>query len=216
MQYMGIRAAPKPPRRVRLTRSNFLSLTVRTGVAVALGSVGAAGLAAQAQAASGPLADLDLALARLLVAVELLTIDFYATALGSKHVAPGDIRLIRRAAFNEGEHLTAVSQILSGAGQAASTADDFDFTYPKGSFDSRRTIARLGTALETLALGAYLGAVDSFAAGDLKTTAARIAACEAEHLSAFSRIAYGRPIGVSFPAPLDYERASAAIDPFLG
>jgi Ferritin-like domain len=208
MHYMGTSR--------KLNRSGFLSLGARTSAAVALGVAGAGALAAEASAASGPLADLDLALARLAVGIELLAADFTATAIESKHFQGDELRYLKRAAFNESEHLVAVSEILSGAGQTPSTADDFDFAYPKGTFDSRTSIAQLGVSLETTSLGAYLGAVDAFTPGDLKTTAARIAASEAEHLSLFSRIAYDRPVGVSFPAPLDYATASAALDPFLG
>jgi Ferritin-like domain len=196
-----------------LSRAGFLA---RAGTALALGAAGAGTLAARATAASGPLADLDLALARLVVGIELLAADFAAVAIESKHFQGDELRYLQRVAFNEGEHLVAVSEILSGAGLTPSTADDFDFAYPKGAFDSRTSIAQLGVSLETTSLGAYLGAVDAFAASDLKTTAARIAASEAVHLSLFSRIAYGRPVGISFPAPLDYATASAALDPFLG
>lgn len=208
MHYMGTTRT--------LSRSGFLSLGARTGAAAAFCATGAGVLAPVAIAASGPLADLDLALARLAVGIELLAADFATTAIESKHFQDDELRYLQRVAFNEGEHLAAVSEILSGAGQTSSTADDFDFAYPKGAFDSRTAIAQLGVTLETASLGAYLGAVDAFTPGDLKTTAARIAASEAEHLSLFSRIAYGRPVGISFPAPLDYATASAALDPFLG
>ena len=205
MQYLG-----KTP---ALSRTGFLA---RAGTALVLGVTGTDALAGRATAASGPLADLDLALARLAVGIELLAADFTAAAIDSKQFGGDELRVLRRTAFNEGEHLVAVSEILTGAGQTASTADDFDFAYPKGAFASRTSIAQLGVALETTSLRAYLGAVDAFTAGDLKTTAARIAASEAEHLSFFSRIANGRPVGVSFPAPLDYANASVALDPFLG
>jgi len=193
-----------------LTRSGLLRVAVGTGVAA---TVGASSIA---RGASGPLADLDLAQARLAVAVELLSIDFLSAAIESKQFADGELRSLRRARFNEGEHLVAVSEILSGAGQTPTTADDFDFTFPAKSFETRQSIAELAVTLETAAVGSYLGAVDAFTAPDLKTTAARIAASEAGHLGFFSRIAYRRPIGISFPAPLDYATASAAIDPYLG
>ena len=204
MQYMG-----NTP---NLSRAGFLS---RAGVALALGVTGAGSFTTRAAAASGPLADLDLALARLAVGIELLAADFTTAAIDSKQFGGDELRALRRTAFNEDEHLAAVSEILTGAGQTASTADDFDFAYPNGAFDSRMSIAQLGVSLETTSLGAYLGAVDAFTANDLKTTAARIAASEAEHLSFFSRIGNGRPVGVSFPTPLDYATASAALDPFL-
>jgi ferritin-like protein len=195
-----------------MTRGRLLRAAAGTSAAVALGATGLA------RAAAGPLADLDLdlALARLAVAVEHLSIAFLSTAIQSKHFGDSELRALQRARFNEDEHLGAVSQILSGAGQTPETADDFDFTFPAKAFDTRQSIAELGATLETIAVGAYLGAVDAFGPSDLRTTAARIAVSEAQHLSFFSRIAYRRPIGISFPAPLDYAAASAALDPYLG
>ena len=108
-----------------------------------------------------------------------------------------------------------MSQIISGAGQTPSTADDFTITFPKGTFDSRGSIAKFGVALETAFLGAYLGAVDAFAPHDTKTTAARIAASEAQHLSVFTDLASNRPVGISFPVPIDYETASDLLDAYL-
>ena len=208
-------SSPMAGARPGLSRQGFLAVTARSGVAIALGTTLAGLVVAEAAAASGPLADLDLTLARLAVGVELLAGDFYTAAIESKRFQDDELRFLQRARFNEDEHLTAVSEILSGAGQTPSTADDFDFTFPKGAFDSRRSIARLGVGIETISLGTYLGAVDEFIPGDLKTTAARIAASEAEHLSLLSRIAYRRPVGISFPLALDYATASAALDQYL-
>ena len=207
MHYLGTSGTPG---RTGLTRGGLLRAAVGTTAASVLGST------SFAQAASGPLTDLDLALARLAVAVELLSIDVLSTAIDSKKFGGDELRALQRARFNEDEHLGAVSEILSGAGQTPETADDFDFTFPARAFATRRSIAELGVTLETVAVGAYLGAADAFVPPDLKTTAARIAANESEHLSVFSRIAYRRPIGISFPASLDYATASAALDPYLG
>jgi rubrerythrin len=173
-------------------------------------------VAAPAKAvASGPLADLDLALARLAVGAEILAVEFYTEAIATKLFSGDVLKYLKRALFNEQEHLTAMSQILSGAGQTPSTADDFTITFPKGTFDSRGSIAKFGVALETGFVGAYLGAVDAFAASDLKTTAARIAASESQHLSVLSDVASNHPVGISFPAPIDYATASDLLDAYL-
>ena len=141
-------------------------------------------------------ADLDLANARLLVAIELLLADFYGRAKKSD--------LVARALFNEQEHYSAVAQILSGAGQTPATAADIDFSYPKKTFEE------LAVALETLALGAYLGAVASTQSATFRNVFARIGASEAEHLSAF------RPFRNSFPDVLAIEQASDALSEYTG
>jgi hypothetical protein len=153
-------------------------------------------------------ADADLAQARLLVAIELLLADFYARALKARRFgAPGHDAL-RRALFNETEHLASVSGILTGAGQTAATAGDIDFAYPAKAFDSRGSIARLAVELEQLALGAYLGAVAAVQAQALKLPLAQIAVCEAQHVSVFEAEATGHALGASFGEPLSIDQAS--------
>lgn len=179
-----------------------------------MGALGA-GVLVEAAAAADPLADLDLALTRLAVGAEILAVAFYTQGIASKRFAGDELKYLRRTLFNEQEHLTALSKVITDAGQTPSTADDFTITFPKEAFASRNSIAKLGVVLETVFLGTYLGAVDTIASTDLKTTAARIAANESQHLSVFSGISFNRPVGVSFPAPIDYETASGLLDPFL-
>jgi len=204
-----------------LNRARFLASGARGATAVALGATTAGLLAEGALAepaqttAVAALSDSDLALARLAVGAEILAAEFYTQAIASKKFGPNGTKNLKRALFNEQEHLKAVSGILSGAGQTPSTADDFDITFPKDSFASRGSIAKLGVALETAFVGAYLGAVSSFVDPGLKEMAASTAANESQHLSVFGDLAAGRPIGVSFPPPIDEETASALLDQFL-
>jgi hypothetical protein len=158
---------------------------------------------------------MDLALARLAVGAEILAAGFYTEAIASKKLGREEDGYLKRALFNEQEHLKTVSEIISGAGHTPSTVDDLTITFPKGAFDSAGSIAKLGRQLETSALGLYLGAVDAFGPPDLKTTAARIAASEAQHLSVFGELNANRPVGISFPVPLDLETASDLLDPYL-
>jgi hypothetical protein len=169
-----------------------------------------AGALAPVAAAAPP--DDDLASVRLLIGVELLCADFYTRAVASKRVR--DAHPLARALANERQHLAALSDTLSAAGQTPATADDFDFAYPSGAFASKHTIAQLGTKVETLALGAYLGAVVAFETPSLRELAARIAASEAEHASVLARLAGRSPVGLSFPIPLTIDQASNALDAF--
>jgi Ferritin-like domain len=165
-----------------------------------LGAALAAAAAPRALAAAP--SDLDLANARLLVAIELLLADFYSRLPKS--------RVHTRAAFNEREHLAAVGQILTDSGQTPVGADDIDFTYPARSFASEASRTRLGWTLEHLALGAYLGAIDSTQSQVYRLVFARIAANEAEHLTAF------RPFANSFADVLTIEQASDALGEYTG
>jgi len=201
-----------------LDRAAFLGVSARGGAAVAMGAIGGGLLVDEAGAATAPSvapSDLDFALARLAVGAEVLAVEFYTEAIASKKFGPDVTKYLKHALFNEQEHLTAISGIISGAGQTPSTADDFTITFPDKAFDSIGSIVKLGVALETAFVGAYLGAVDSFGPSQMKTTAARIAANESQHLSVFSDLAANRPIGVSFPPTIDYETASDLLDSFL-
>ena len=176
----------------------------------------AAALALAPAAVADPLADSDLANARLLVAVELLLADFYERALGSRLPGAQARDALLQGRLNEQEHLAAVSGIVTGAGQTPAGAGDIDFTYPAGSFTSLGAIVRLGEALEQLALAAYLGAVESMRAPALKAPLSRIAACEAQHLSVFRRQATGHALGQSFPDVMTIDEASSALVPYTG
>ena len=164
-------------------------------------------------AAAAP-SDADLAHARLLVAVELLGLDFYRRAIGSRRFTGDALQELRRARLDERRHYDAAAAILVAAGQVPATAADIDFSYPRGSFSSRGSIARLGARLESMALGAHLGAVDGFETSAFKQRAARSAANEAQHLSIFTAEAGGRRIGPAFPRSLSIDRVSGLLERF--
>jgi ferritin-like protein len=191
-----------------LTRRGVLA-RAGAGAAVLVGGSAVGALAAPARA---PTPDGDLAYARLLVALELLSLDFYSRALGSRHFASG--LELRRARAAERSHYDAVSAILVAAGQTPATAEDIDFSYPRGSFDSWPAVAKLGVRLESLSLGAYLGAVRAVVTPDLRNHAARAAASEAQHLSVLSGAVGGRRLGPPLPPTLSIDHVSDALDAY--
>jgi hypothetical protein len=181
------------------------------GATLLLAGSALGGLASPASAAAGP-SDADLAYARLLVAVELLALDFYGKAIGSRRFEGGVLRELRLARADERQHYEVSAAILISANQLPATAADIDFTYPKRSFASRASIVRLGIRLESLALGAYLGAVEGYEASAYRQRAARAAANEAQHLSVLSATVGGRRIGAAFPDALSIDRVSNTLD----
>jgi hypothetical protein len=193
-------------------RAHLFSRGLQGGAAVLV--AGSAGGFFAGSAAADVIPDSDLAYARLLVGAELLAADFYGRAIASKQFGSEGLKDLRRALFNEQEHYQSVSGILTGAGQTPATAGDFDFSYPKSSFRSETAIAKLGVALETAFLGAYLGAVDGLQTAALKQPIARIAASEAEHLSVIMRLSGAEPVGISFPVALTIDEASNAMDAY--
>jgi hypothetical protein len=196
-----------------LSRAQLLSRGAKGGAAFVLAGSIAGPLVGSAAAAAAP-PDADLAYVRLLIGGELLAADFYTQAVAAKLFEGDALKYLKRVLFNEVEHYQALSGILSSTGQTPATPDDFDFSYPKGSFASKASIAKLGMTLETVFLGAYLGAVDGLQTRSLEQPVARIAASEAQHLSLLTRMSGGDPIGISFPNALSIDEASNALDAY--
>jgi hypothetical protein len=196
----------------RLTRARLLAAGARHGGVLLVAGTGLGALAAPASA--DPLADGDLAFARLLTATELLSIDFYTRVLAADRFGPVCRKYAARALADENMHYASVSAILSGAGLVPATAQDFDFNYPAAAFSSRGSIATLGRDLETAFLGAYLGAVAAVQSRPLLQPLARIGASEAQHLGIWGHELGGRPSSLAFPAPLTIDQASAVLDEY--
>jgi hypothetical protein len=193
-------------------------MRVSRGELLARGGKGAALLVAGSSlgvvvpAARAAVPDGDLAYARVLVALELLSLDFYSRAIRAGRF--GSALELRRARTAERTHYDAVAAILTDAGQVPATAADINFSYPRGAFASRVAVARLGLRLESLALGAYLGAVRALETPLYRDHAARAAASEAQHLSVFSTEVGGRRLGPPLPAALPIETVSNALDAY--
>jgi hypothetical protein len=200
---------------VELSRAQLIARGVRGGVALAAGgALLASAMPAQAGVVegSGPPEE-DLAVVRLAASAELLAQAFYRKAIGSRKFDREDRGYLSAALANEREHYASLAKVL---GDVAPIADDFVFTFGAGAFRSVASITKLGVALETAFVGAYLGAVDALLTPELRSVAAQIAASEAMHLSVLADIHSGAPVGNPFPVALTVEQASDALDPFLG
>jgi hypothetical protein len=184
-----------------------MQLTRRTLLAA-----GAALALAPGAAAADPLADNDLAWLRLLVGTELLGADFYAAALAARKLGS---KQLGDALAAEKQHYALLAGLLSAAGAAPATADDLDFSYPRGAFATAGATAKLAVALESTFLGAYLGAVDAVQAPALKLPLARIAAAQAQHRAVFEQLLGAYPLRPPLPGPLPIDRASNLLDPYL-
>jgi len=190
-----------------VNRAQFLTRGAAGGLAlVAGGSVlGLAAGQATAATAAG-----DVAIAKLAATAELLAVDFYSRAIASRKFVGDEREYLVDARRNERDHYRALAKVLgSGAPKG------LGFKYPAGAFASRKSIAKLGVALETAFVGAYLGAVTALKSNELKGVAAQIGASEAQHLSVFSEISLDDPVGISFPKALTAAQATKAVTPFL-
>jgi hypothetical protein len=192
-----------------LTRAAFFS---RGATVLAAGS--AFGVLATA-ARADTLPDNDLAYLRLLIATELLGADFYKNAIAAEpYEGSAGKNALKQARANENAHYTTLSAIFTDAGQIATTADDIDFTYPKGSFATTGAVTKLAVTLETLFVGAYLGAVAGIQTVSLLQPVAQIAANQAQHLTVFSQLLGRSPYKSALPAPLTIDVVTQALDAY--
>jgi rubrerythrin len=178
--------------------------------------VSASGVSAFAQAASADtIPDGDLAYLRLLIAAELLAVDFQGTALASgKLRRPGARTLFRRIQADEKAHYAHLAAVLTAAGVTPATSADIDFTYPKGSFRTQASILRLAGRLERLMLGAYVGAVENVVTPEVRLPIGQIAANEAQHESALAALGGRSAIGKPFAPAMQIGAVSDALDEF--
>lgn len=204
MQCMGMTAS------LGLTRAGLLRRgAVGSGVLFA----SASGLAAVAPAASADGSPAgDLAYLRLLIAGELLAVDFYGRAFDH-----GDLRrpyapVARQIRADEREHYELLAAQLAAAGQTPATAGDIDFSYPARIFASRRTVLRFARELERVLAGAYIDALEHVRTPAYRLTMARILASETQHHGALAALAGEQMISRRMPTPFRMD----AMSNFLG
>lgn len=177
--------------------------------------VSASGLSTlPAVASAGTVPDGDLAYVRLLLAAELLALDFQTRALATEELRRPARTLARRIRADENAHYNHLASVLSAAGETPATSGDIDFSYPRGSFRSQAAILKLAGRLEHLMLGAYLGAVENVQTPELRLPIGQIAANEAQHSSSLAALRGESAIGKAFASALQIGAVSNALDAF--
>jgi hypothetical protein len=185
-----------------------------------LGAAGGAALlvpvpaAFAAESAGTPAPEGDLANLRLLIGAELLAIDFHVRALAARKLRGRAVTTYRRSLADEKLHYGTLTKLVSAAGEVPATAADVDFDYPRRSFNGARSISALAWRIETLLLGAHLGAVETMETASLRLAVGQIAANEAQHLSALAPFAGKPTIGRPFPTALHADAVSTALEVF--
>jgi Ferritin-like domain len=196
-----------------VSRAELLRRGAVGGGALLVSASGLSALAGTAEAAAPP--DADLAYLRLLIAAELLAIDFQTHALASRKLRHGGAAaLLKKMRTDEHAHYTRLAAELTAAGGTPATSADIDFTYPKGTFRSQASIVKVAARLERLTVGAYVGAVENVETPDLRLSIGQIAANEAQHEGALAALAGRSVVGKAFAAPLQMGAVSDALDEF--
>ena len=195
-----------------MSRAEFVRRGVVGGGAVLVSASGLAALPAAAAADTPP--DGDLAYLRLLIAAELLAVDFQTKALGSGRLRHAAHALLRQIRSDESAHYNSLAALLTAAGGTPATSNDIDFSYPKGSFRSQAAVMRLAGRLEQLMVGAYVGAVENVETPALRLPIAQISANEAQHAGALAGLRGEPVVGKAFAPAMQMGAVSDALDEF--
>jgi hypothetical protein len=158
----------------------------------------------------------ELAYANFAIAAEYLMADYYTRMLKAKLLHGSARNGAATARRNEAEHAGALAMLLADAGQAVPLVEDFDFIWPARTFDSLGDATATGARIEAAVIGAYLSAATTISVESYRSLFARALADHAQHLAVLSWVATGKPVANSFPAALDLEQATDALEPYLG
>lgn len=183
---------------------------VVSAIGAGLGVSGiAAGLASAAT-------DDELTYANFGQATEFLLQDFYGRVTDVKAFTGPAAREIARARFNAGEHATQLGKLLTEAGQQAAVAGDFEFAWPTETFGSKAAIAKAGLLVTENLAGVYVSALTTVSVATYRRLYASMLANLSRQTAFLAQAGGGRAIGISFPAAVDVQTASDAIEAYLG
>ena len=203
MQCMGKEAR-------RLTRAGLLRRGAVGGGALLASASGLAAVAPAAFADGVP--DGDLAYLRLLIASELLAVDFYREVLRRGTLRRPGTTVVRRLRADESQHYALLAALMTADGQTPATAGDIDFSYPAGTFASRHSIVSFAKGLERMLVGAYIDALENVQTPAYRATTARILANEAQHHGAVAALLREPVIGKGLPSPVRMDAMSNFLD----
>ncbi len=186
--------------RATSTRRAFMTRLMAAGGGAALGAGIGGGLLAQSGGLVAHAAGTDpvIAFGNAAVGAERIAVAFYANALGrdSKYSVEGDEA--KGQLLNHGDRLyfeAAQQQEQAHEDTLVSLKLDFPysvFSFPAGTFASARNMLAFGEKLESIFIGAYLGAIKA-AASETNTfiaeAAAQILGVECEHRALIREVA---------------------------
>src|ERR671917_561214 len=192
--------------RPRTRRDFFKSLAVAGAGATAASML----LSRQASAQTD-----DVEIANFAVTMEYLEAEFYAIAVASGFLSGYALGVVENLAEHEAQHVTALKDLLEGAG--ATPVEKPAFTFPADAVSSQASILDLAATLEPVGVGAYLGAAPLISSPDILAAAGSIAGVEGEHVVAINWLLGVVPYAnEAFPEALTLDEVSAAVAPFMG
>jgi hypothetical protein len=187
-------------------RRRFVVSVVGTGVATAATPwLGAAGAATED----------ELAYANFGASTEFLVKDFYSKALEANTLTRPGLAAAKRGQAAAAWHTRALSDVLVGAGDVAPVEEDFEFTWPAATFRTAGATVTTGLAILRALEGVYQSAAATVTEPSRRVLYASLAASVGQQIGALQSVS-GRRGAEPFPAAMDLERASDALEAYLG
>lgn len=154
----------------------------------------------------------DLAFANFGASTEFLAKDFYAKALEAELVTGPKAAALKRGRAAAGQHAKALSDLLTGAGDAPPLPEDFEFEWPAQTFKTEKAMVETGHGILRALLGVYQTAAAASSEPAYRVLYASLAASVSQQIVALAGAGAAEP----FPAALDLEAASDALEAYLG
>jgi len=193
-----------------LTRGGFLRLGVAGAATAAAGAVGA-GAAFGAPPPATPIGD-DVGFLTFGVVAERTSLTFYRKALATpKLFDAAERRRLTQARNAKVEHVQRLNAALASG---AVGAGDYDVTFPKSTFASRRNAVGMAVALEKLLVGVYVFGVGATADIGTRQLLGRLLSVDSQVLATMHDMNGKAPIG-GLPTPLDTQQAGDLLDKLL-
>ena len=199
-----------------VSRSQFIRNAAKGSLVLVAGGSVLASAEGIAFAKSASLTKSDITVLQTGYIAESLAVEIYSALVSTyvKKFKLGNMDYFKAALQNEKDHKNAWAKALG----SKNTPKGFKLNVPAGVVASKKALLTTGVALETAFVATYLGAIDEFSSGELKTTAGAVAANEATHFSFLDATLGGHAVLPSFgPKPVTAAQAAALLkkDGFL-
>ena len=182
------------------------ALLVRAGSGVGLGGISGAVPSA---------AETDLSSVRLVCSSKRLSITWYTRWLDAAPSARPSVtsrKLVRELRRQEQTHYALLAPLL---GTTAPRDDDFDFKLPPNALRSSASAAQFSLDLEKLIAGIGIGACAAADDRGIAESLARVAASDAQHVSALGALVGLSPLEGGLVRSITLDDASNQLDQFL-
>lgn len=111
----------------------------------------------------------------------------------------------------EGEHVAAIKETVEEMGGKPIAKGGFAF-----AFREYDTLLELGVRIESIAIGAYNGAIPTLKSRDARTLTSSIVQVEGRHVAKLSMLREEQPAPVAFDLGESEESAAVGLLPFIG